>query len=314
MIEPRKSAGIAVVTGASSGIGEAAAMQLSAAGFHLVLIARRRDRLEKLQSKLRKSGGQADFICSDLSQEESYSAIADQVKNIGAPIDVLLNNAGFGWYGFGDEMPWSVAKSMLAVNVQAVTGLTLQFLPEMKRINRGHIINVGSIVASIPSQGVALYGATKALAFCTLALALGLYGYLAYSMEFTQDDAYISYRYARNLVEGVGLVYNPGEYVEGFTNLLWTLLVAAGLAVGLEAKAVAPALGLASGVALLVATFGYARTGLARQRAWLAALAPALVLCSTAFPRWSTSGMETRLFGFLVLGAALLVWSNSEIH
>ncbi len=162
MIESRASEGIAVVTGASSGIGEAAALQLSAAGFHLVLIARRRDRLEKLQSKLRKSGGPADIICSDLSQEESCSAIADKVKNIGSPIEVLLNNAGFGWYGFGDEMPWSVAKDMLAVNVQAVTSLTLQFLPEMKRNNRGHIINVGSIVASIPSQGVALYGATKA--------------------------------------------------------------------------------------------------------------------------------------------------------
>ena len=162
MIESRASERIAVVTGASSGIGEAAALQLSAAGFYLVLIARRRDRLEELQSKLRKSGGPADIICSDLSREESYPAIADKVKEIGAPVEVLLNNAGFGWYGFGDEMPWSIASSMLAVNVQAVMGLTFQFLPEMKRNNRGHIINVGSIVASIPSQGVALYGATKA--------------------------------------------------------------------------------------------------------------------------------------------------------
>ncbi|MFV9674419.1 MAG: SDR family NAD(P)-dependent oxidoreductase [Anaerolineales bacterium] len=71
MIKPRLSEGIAVVTGASSGIGEAAAMQLSAAGFHMVLIARRRDRLEKLQLKIRESGGPADIICSDLSQEGS---------------------------------------------------------------------------------------------------------------------------------------------------------------------------------------------------------------------------------------------------
>jgi len=122
------------------------------------------------------------------------------------------------------------------------------------------------------------------------------------------DDAYISYRYARNLVEGAGLVYNPGEYVEGFTNLLWTLLVAAGLALGLEAKAAAHALGLASGVAVLVATFGYARTGLARERAWLAGLAPALVLCSIAFPRWSTSGMETPLFVAAVTAA---LWAQA---
>jgi len=98
MIESRESTGIAVVTGASSGIGEAAALKLSAAGFHLVLIARRRNRLEKLQFRIRKSGRPADIICSDLSQEESYSAIADLLKNIGAPIEVLLNNAGFGWF------------------------------------------------------------------------------------------------------------------------------------------------------------------------------------------------------------------------
>ena len=162
MIETGGSKGIAVVTGASSGIGEAVAQKLSTAGFQLVLIARRCDHLKKLQNKLQNSGGRADIICSDLSREESYAAIADKVMRIGAPVEVLVNNAGFGWYGFGDEMSWSVARSMLAVNVQAVVGLTLQFLPEMKKNNRGHIINVGSIVASIPSQGVALYGATKA--------------------------------------------------------------------------------------------------------------------------------------------------------
>jgi hypothetical protein len=77
---------------------------------------------------------------------------------------------------------------------------------------------------------------------------------------------------------------------------------------GLEAKAVAHALGLASGVAVLVATFGYARTGLARERASLAALAPALVLCSIAFPRWATSGMETPLF---VAGVVAALWAQA---
>ncbi len=148
----------------------------------------------------------------------------------------------------------------------------------------------------------------EGLALLGLAACIAAFLREAWPLSPHLDDAYISYRYARNLVEGVGLVYNPGEYVEGFTNLLWTLLVAAGLALGLEAKAVAHALGLASGVALLVATFGYARTGLARQRAWLAALAPALVLCSTAFPRWSTSGMETPLFVAAVTAA---LWAQA---
>jgi hypothetical protein len=110
------------------------------------------------------------------------------------------------------------------------------------------------------------------------------------------DDAYISYRYARNLVEGHGLVYNTGEYVEGFTNLLWTLLVAAGMALGFEGNVVGHALGLASGVAILLVTYLYACTGLSRSQAWIAAVAPWIVLSTTSFTVWSTSGMETPLF------------------
>ncbi len=148
----------------------------------------------------------------------------------------------------------------------------------------------------------------EGLAVLGLAACIAAFLCEAWPVSPHLDDAYISYRYARNLVEGAGLVYNPGEYVEGFTNLLWTLLVAAGLALGLEAKTAAHALGVASGVAALVATFGYARTGLAKQHAWLAALAPALVLCSIAFPRWSTSGMETPLFVAAVIAA---LWAQA---
>ncbi len=110
------------------------------------------------------------------------------------------------------------------------------------------------------------------------------------------DDAFISYRYARNLVEGHGLVYNPGERVEGFTNLLWTLLVAAGMGLGVDAPQAGRVLGRASGLLLLVLTTAYAAQGLPRSRTWLAGLAPWLLLSFTAFPRWSTSGMETPLF------------------
>ena len=117
------------------------------------------------------------------------------------------------------------------------------------------------------------------------------------------DDAYISYRYARNLVEGLGLVYNAGERVEGFTNPLWTLLVAAGLALRLDAPAVGHALGLASAAGLLVATAVYAATGLARERTLPAAAATGLVLVSPAFAGWATLGMETPLFALLATAA-----------
>ena len=117
------------------------------------------------------------------------------------------------------------------------------------------------------------------------------------------DDAWISFRYARNLVDGVGLVYNPGEYVEGITNLLWTLLVAAGLALGLEPKSVGFGLGVASGAALLWLSYVYASTGLASERRWAAGLAPWIVLSSLPFVFWTTSGMETSLFALAVTAA-----------
>ncbi len=110
------------------------------------------------------------------------------------------------------------------------------------------------------------------------------------------DDAFISYRYARNWVEGNGLVFNPGEYVEGYTNLLWTLLVAGGLAIGLEAETAGHLLGLMSGLAALYFTFVLARSTLPRAFAWMAGMAPILLLAPASFISWSSSGMETSLF------------------
>jgi hypothetical protein len=119
------------------------------------------------------------------------------------------------------------------------------------------------------------------------------------------DDAYISYRYSLNLVAGHGLVYNVGEFVEGFTNLLWVLLVSIGVLLGEKAALVGHFLGLASGVALLLLAYAYARQGLpSGSRAW-AGLAPWLLFCSAPFAVWSTSGLETPLFAAAVTGALL---------
>jgi arabinofuranosyltransferase len=118
------------------------------------------------------------------------------------------------------------------------------------------------------------------------------------------DDAYISYRYARNLIQGAGLVYNPGDRVEGFSNLLWTLLIAAGMALGFDAPAVAHWLGLMSGVAVLVLTWALA-SGFQGSPAWPAAVAPWIVLASPSFVIWSTCGMETPLFAAAATAALL---------
>jgi len=114
------------------------------------------------------------------------------------------------------------------------------------------------------------------------------------------DDAYISYRYARNLADGHGLVFNPGERVEGITSLLWTLLVAVGIRLGFDGPLVGHALGLTSAAGVLILSARLARRWIATELAWTAWLAPWLILSTTCFPLWSVSGMETPLFALAV--------------
>ncbi|HEX7621460.1 MAG TPA: SDR family oxidoreductase [Anaerolineales bacterium] len=152
---------IAVVTGASSGIGAATATRLAHEGMQVVLAARRLDRLEELAGEIRQGGGRAYTIATDLMQESARSHLFQEVTDRYGDVDLLVNNAGLGWYGYGTDMPRKTAWEMLQVNVEAVVQLTLGFLGKMRQRDSGHIINVGSISGSIPSQGIALYGATK---------------------------------------------------------------------------------------------------------------------------------------------------------
>jgi short-subunit dehydrogenase len=148
---------LAVITGASSGIGEATARKLAAQGLRVVLVARRADRLEALAEDIRANGGTACILPADLTKEADRLRVCEEA----GAADVLVNNAGLGWYGYGSDMPWKMAWEMLQVNVEAVVQLTIGFLGRMRRRDSGHIINVGSISGSFPSQGIALYGATK---------------------------------------------------------------------------------------------------------------------------------------------------------
>jgi len=155
------SQSIALITGASSGIGAATAMKLAQQGYHILLVARRLERLESQAEEIRQAGGKADIYPVDLSQEvERNNLFKEVIKRFGH-VDILINNAGFGWYGYGADMPVNTALEMLQVNIGAVVQLSLSFLAKMREHNAGHIINIGSIAGSLPSQGVALYGATK---------------------------------------------------------------------------------------------------------------------------------------------------------
>lgn len=153
---------VAVVTGASSGIGGAIARRLAQEGFQLALVARRKKRLAQLASELGGEGTDVVVLPTDLADQRECSRVFERASAAFGAVDVLINNAGFGWYGFGDEMSWDKARQMIEVNIASLTLLTLSFLSDMKKRGQGHIINIGSIAGSIPSQGVALYSATKA--------------------------------------------------------------------------------------------------------------------------------------------------------
>ncbi len=138
-------------------------------------------------------------------------------------------------------------------------------------------------------------------------LSLGALLIHAREYQFLTDDAYISFRYARNLADGHGLVFNPGfERVEGYTNLLWVLILAAGALVGIapEAAAIALGYGLTILLWLLVCRFAYSEAR-PRDPPWIWLLAPVMLAATRSVAVWSTGGLETRLFEVLILGALL---------
>ena len=151
-----------LITGASSGIGASFAKFLSRTGMHVLLTARRQERLEKLQVEIISQGGRADIYHVDLSVEKERENLFKQIDSDIGAIDILINNAGFGWYGFFHDMKWKLAKQMSEVNMRAIVHLTNLFLPGMQSKKSGHIINIGSIAGGLPNQGIAIYSASKA--------------------------------------------------------------------------------------------------------------------------------------------------------
>jgi dihydroflavonol-4-reductase len=152
---------IAVVTGASSGIGAVVARKLALKGYRVLLVARRAQKLQELAAEIAREGGVAEALAADLSRAEGGRAVYDRVMEIGEGIDVLVNNAGFGWYGYASDMSSDVAREMVQVNNAAMAQLITLFLPIMRGRGRGHVINVSSIVGGFPSPWAAMYSATK---------------------------------------------------------------------------------------------------------------------------------------------------------
>jgi short-subunit dehydrogenase len=152
---------VAIVTGASSGIGEALAVAMAAQGTHVLLVARSVDRLTALAARIEATGGRATVLPADLAASGAAQQLFDEVKRRDLPVDTLVNNAGFGFYGpFETEAPAHLSE-MLQVNVVALTELTRLFVPTLLA-RRGAVLNVASTVAFQPSPYMSAYGATKA--------------------------------------------------------------------------------------------------------------------------------------------------------
>jgi uncharacterized protein len=153
---------LALVTGASSGIGEAYARTLARRGCDLVLVARRRDRLENLAAALGGSGGVAvEVLAADLTDAADLATVVERLDG-GPPVDLLVNNAGFGTAApLVDIDPRRLGEEV-GLNVTALVALTRAALPGMVERCRGAVVNVSSVVGFTPVPRLAVYAATKA--------------------------------------------------------------------------------------------------------------------------------------------------------
>jgi uncharacterized protein len=150
---------VALVTGASSGIGAEFAKQLSERGYEVILVARRAERLEQLASDL---AGPTHVIPCDLANDAA--SLAHKVADLGLGVDVLVNNAGFGTHGRFTEIDPAREAEQVRLNCEAVVTLTHAFLPGMLERGRGGVITVASTAGMQPIPYETTYSASKAFA------------------------------------------------------------------------------------------------------------------------------------------------------
>jgi short-subunit dehydrogenase len=155
---------VALVTGASAGIGAAIAREYARRGHDLVLTARRADRLQALAAELERAHGiRAHVLVADLADPAAPADLFARTQAAGIAVDVLVNNAGYGVPGVLNTPPWSAHRDFIEVLVTAPVALTYLYLPGMRERRRGGVLNVASLAGHMPgSAGNTLYGAAKA--------------------------------------------------------------------------------------------------------------------------------------------------------
>lgn len=152
----------ALITGASSGIGKRLAYHCAEAGDEIILVARRHEKLEVIKADItEKYSVNVHVIVSDLTKPGAVGTLLHDIENLGLTIDILINNAGFGGYGFFHEGEWDKFRDMINLNITALTELTYHLLPPMIARSSGRILNVASMAGFAPGPLQAVYYATK---------------------------------------------------------------------------------------------------------------------------------------------------------
>jgi NAD(P)-dependent dehydrogenase (short-subunit alcohol dehydrogenase family) len=149
---------VALVTGATSGIGRAIALKLAGDGFYVLVHGRDASRGQATVEEIESRGGHGRFVAADLNAPADIARLAADAGNV----DVLVNNAGFSWFGPTADMDVATFDSLFASNVRATYFLVAALAPKMAERGKGCIINMASMGAQIGLAGGAAYGATKA--------------------------------------------------------------------------------------------------------------------------------------------------------
>src|SRR6202021_157027 len=153
---------VTLITGASAGIGTELARVFASNGHRLALVARRADRLTTLAGEIAAAGGTAPIVIScDLEQPDAGDKIAAALAAAGVEVEYVVNNAGFGLFGNAIELDRAQQLGIIAVNIRALTDLSLRFSEHLIR-HRGGILNVGSLARFLPGPGRGVFYASKA--------------------------------------------------------------------------------------------------------------------------------------------------------
>jgi short-subunit dehydrogenase len=153
---------VALVTGASSGIGAELAREAARHGHDLILSARRLPPMETLAAELRGQGATVTVIVADLARPDAAASLVQEIAARGLSVDVLINNAGLGAAGRFDRSDPVRIDEMMQVNIVALTELTRLLLPDMVARRRGKVMLVASTASFLPGPGMAVYFASKA--------------------------------------------------------------------------------------------------------------------------------------------------------